>query len=557
MKKLLALVILVGASIASSQTITTIQPTDLLSDSRAVINTNFSELNTYTMKNHVFNDLLMISTPGTSPASGYLRFYAKTGNQVCWKTSAGAESCTGSGTGDVVGPASATDSNFAGFDSTTGKLIKDSGSKAADFAVAAKGVTNGDTHDHAGGDGATIPLTTAVTGTLPIANGGTNQTTWTGGRCVQVNSGGTGLESAADACGTGGGGGSPASGDFTDFKASVSTDTVTIPTGRARIGNYAPVVIAQGTAKFTAGSGDVKVFIDASNNLVCHMATGIAATVGGSMVCSNVASPAYPANSIPIADLTVAPTTFYVTIDSDDRAFFSNKAISAGTGIVVTDSGGVATVAVDTATMMSLGGTQSPTGSFDWTGASGFTLNAETSGATLTTVSKAWFQAVNCTGTTAALNWDTIATLAPTAACTAGTTNTGLIRGLASFSNSEISQMQTHFALPSDWTGAVDLKFKWQTSATSGSVVWQAATVCIADAEVNDVAWNTASTVTDAAKGTTLQVNDASITGLTMDGCSAGEMAHLKVFRDPDHASDNLAATADLIGVEVTTRRAQ
>lgn len=43
---------------------------------------------------------------------------------------------SGAGTGDVVGPASAVDSNFAGFDTTTGKLLKDSGSKASDFAPA-------------------------------------------------------------------------------------------------------------------------------------------------------------------------------------------------------------------------------------------------------------------------------------------------------------------------------------------------------------------------------------------------------------------------------------
>ena len=40
------------------------------------------------------------------------------------------------GAGDVIGPGSATDSDFAGFDGTTGKLIKDSSSKAADFAPA-------------------------------------------------------------------------------------------------------------------------------------------------------------------------------------------------------------------------------------------------------------------------------------------------------------------------------------------------------------------------------------------------------------------------------------
>jgi hypothetical protein len=44
------------------------------------------------------------------------------------------------GAGDVVGPAEAVGDNFVSFDSTTGKLIKDSGSKAADFATAG--------HDH-------------------------------------------------------------------------------------------------------------------------------------------------------------------------------------------------------------------------------------------------------------------------------------------------------------------------------------------------------------------------------------------------------------------------
>ena len=61
----------------------------------------------------------------------------------------------GSG-GDVSGPSSATGDNFASFDGATGKIIKDSGYKPADFAVAAKGVTNGDSHDHVGGDGAAI-----------------------------------------------------------------------------------------------------------------------------------------------------------------------------------------------------------------------------------------------------------------------------------------------------------------------------------------------------------------------------------------------------------------
>lgn len=48
---------------------------------------------------------------------------------------------------------------------------------AATYAPIAKGVTNGDSHDHVDGDGAAIPLASGVSGTLPIANGGTGQTT--------------------------------------------------------------------------------------------------------------------------------------------------------------------------------------------------------------------------------------------------------------------------------------------------------------------------------------------------------------------------------------------
>jgi hypothetical protein len=60
--------------------------------------------------------------------------------------------------GDVSGPASATANNFAAFDGSTGKLIKDSTYNSSTFAVAAKGVTNGDSHDHVGGDGAAIVI---------------------------------------------------------------------------------------------------------------------------------------------------------------------------------------------------------------------------------------------------------------------------------------------------------------------------------------------------------------------------------------------------------------
>lgn len=149
---------------------------------------------------------------------------------------------------------------------------------------------------------------------------------------------------------------------FDDFQPTVTGRGLTVAAGRARIGNYVPVTIDRGTVTFTSGTGDVKVFIDSSNNLVCHMQTGIVANASGAMACSNVSRPTYPANSIPVADLTVNNGT--PSIDSDDRAFLTTRGVSAGTGISIADAGGVASIGIDTATIPQLGA-----GSNDFTGA--------------------------------------------------------------------------------------------------------------------------------------------------------------------------------------------
>lgn len=47
-----------------------------------------------------------------------------------------------------------------------------------------------------------LPAAAITSGTLQLIRGGTSQTAWTASRCVQVNAGGTALESAAGACGT-------------------------------------------------------------------------------------------------------------------------------------------------------------------------------------------------------------------------------------------------------------------------------------------------------------------------------------------------------------------
>ncbi len=165
-----------------------------------------------------------------------------------------------------------------------------------------------------------------------------------------------------------------------------------------------------------------------------------------------------------------------------------------------------------------------------------------------------WFPGAKCSGTNATTIWDTVAVASNPglAACVAGT---NIHKGVMDFANDVSRSIQTGFRLPDDWVSTVDAKFKWSSSVTTGDVVWQLATVCVADSETDDPAFNTASVVTDTAKGTANQLNDASITGVDVTGCAAGEFLHLKLFRDPAHASDTHTGTARLQGLELTIRR--
>lgn len=179
------------------------------------------------------------------------------------------------------------------------------------------------------------------------------------------------------------------------------------------------------------------------------------------------------------------------------------------------------------------------------------TLDAEGTGNAITIPRRIWLPAAGCNNATAGSIWDLPTSNAAVAACVTGT-NTQ--KGVLDFADSSSLSAQITHKLPSTWTGTVDATIKWFTAETSGDVVWQLATICVADAETDDPAFNTASTVTDTAKGTTNQTNDAAITTVTVTGCAAGELMHVKILRDSAHASDTLAATARLIGVELVVR---
>ncbi len=183
-------------------------------------------------------------------------------------------------------------------------------------------------------------------------------------------------------------------------------------------------------------------------------------------------------------------------------------------------------------------------------------LDAEGTGNVLTIPFTIWLPASGCNNATAASFWDLPTSTPAVATCITGT-NTQ--KGVLAYADTTGGfSAQTEYLLPTDFTGAIDARIIWNTSATSGNAKWSLSTVCtdVAASATDDAAFNTASTVTTAAPGTTLRLQTSTITGLTATGCSAGNFLHLKLFRDGNDGSDTISATANVIGVELKIRRA-
>ncbi len=147
-------------------------------------------------------------------------------------------------------------------------------------------------------------------------------------------------------------------------------------------------------------------------------------------------------------------------------------------------------------------------------------------------------------------------------AATATHSGTTVIVPLVDFVDASTAELQLTVPVPTNWdsSATVEVFGKWRTSAITNAVVWQVSGVCAADAEVIPTAYSsTADTVTKTAKGTTLQLEDFSITLSTsanhsLATCAAGEQLWVRFFRDPANGSDTLAATAELVSLGIRFR---
>jgi hypothetical protein len=183
------------------------------------------------------------------------------------------------------------------------------------------------------------------------------------------------------------------------------------------------------------------------------------------------------------------------------------------------------------------------------------TLDAEATGNVVTAPWRIFVRAASCNNVTATTDWDLPTTNAAVPACNTGTNTQKGTLDFADGANRIAAQYS--LVLPADFVGTFDTRWKWfDGTATTGAVKWDVQTICVADAETSDPAFNTASTVTDTAKATINQDNDAAITGVTITGCAANELLYVNFSRDANNAADTMTDTARLRAVEFTFRRA-
>lgn len=179
------------------------------------------------------------------------------------------------------------------------------------------------------------------------------------------------------------------------------------------------------------------------------------------------------------------------------------------------------------------------------------TLDVEGTGNTITVTEEQWFDVAACQNTTAQLIWDVPTANSPAATCDTGS-NTQ--KGYAAFDATTDESYEMNWVLPTGFTGAIDIKFIWKIAATSGSVGWCAQLVRVPDGATSDPAYPAQASgncVSDAAKGTTLQENLATISGVTCSSCAAGDHVYVRISRDANGGAVTDDASGDAFLMKV------
>lgn len=486
----------------------------------------------------------------TDPNADRIMFWDDSAGAVTWLTAGTGLSITdttisATSTGDVVGPASATDNAIARFDGTTGKLIQNSAVTVADttgdivggtyngltvstgtntatltrgtaaltwntsgtlgsaaftastaYATAAQGVTNGDSHDHSGGDGAQIAYS-SLSG-LPtlgtIASQAANNVNITGGSI-------TGITDLALADGGTGASLTDPNADrimFWDDSAGAVT-WLTAGTGLSISGTTLSTTDLGGDVVGPASATDNAIvrFDGTTGKLVQNSAVTIADTTGdltgGKYNKVTITAPATGA-TLTIADnktLTVSNTLTFTGTDSSSVAF---------------GAGGTAQLAGKQTIWVPAGAMTSRT------------TNGAAAGTVETTTNKVMLKT---------LDFDT--------------------------ATQEFAQFS--ILMPKGWNeSTVTFKAAWSHAATTVNfgVAWQIQGLALSDDDAADAAFGTAIAVTDTGGTTNDLYLTAESSAVTIGGTPAeGDWVVFQVARVPANGSDTMAIDARLHGIHL------
>jgi hypothetical protein len=166
--------------------------------------------------------------------------------------------------------------------------------------------------------------------------------------------------------------------------------------------------------------------------------------------------------------------------------------------------------------------------------------------------SKANFIAGGCNVSTAGAGFDIPSTGGATAVCI-GTTNTS---GLLQFADAATQVATAHFRLPSDWSSSVAVDFNiiytGDTSSTN-NIRWQASCGCVADGDdLIAPSYNAASVNSFAGPATAGLRKTATLSGMAVTNCAAGETMYIKLERLGSDGADTYAGNARILELEVT-----
>jgi hypothetical protein len=471
----------------------------------------------------------------------------------------GLEFITVSGTGDVVGPGSAADNAIARYDSTTGKLIQNSGITIADGVSGTLSGTN--TGDQ------TISLTGDVTGSgtgsfaATIANDAVTyakmQNVSAASRLLGRGDSGSGdpqeitLGSGLSMSGTtlsatGGGGGTVTS------VAISGTDGIEVDSG-------SPITSA-GTIQLGVNAATMKTTLDlagSNSGDVTLAGTPDYITISGQTITRNAVDLATDVTgTLPVANGGTGITALGTGV-----ATALGQNVTGSGSIVLGTSPTLTTPALGTPSAVTL---TNATGLPLATGVTGnlpvTNLNSGT-GATGTTFWRGdgtWATPSGGGGGGASNIWIPAAQWIPKTTLGCGVDSVETATNDQNFDQLLFDAGTDEFAdalviVPNNWNnGTVTARFYWTASSSSGDVVWGIQARAFANDDALDTAAGTAQTVTDTLTATNDMCVTSATSAMTIGGTPAANTpVQFTVYRDANAGGDTLAADARLLGVEI------